>query len=58
MTPGISWVSLAMLRAADSASAHALPDGTLPPVIMAPYAGKTGRARQKAARDARRKKRR
>lgn len=58
MTPGITWVTLAMLACADGAAAHAAPDGRLPPVIVPPFSGLTGRARQHAAREAARKKRR
>lgn len=58
MTPGLSWLTLALLATSEGAAAHARPDGRLPAVILPPYEGKTGRARQKAARDAARKRRR
>jgi hypothetical protein len=54
----ITWVTLAMLATAESASAHAMPDGRLPPVIVPPYEGVTGRARQALARERARKKKR
>lgn len=57
MTPIVTWVTLAMLATSEGAAAHAAPDGRLPPIILPPFAGLSGRAKQKAARDAARKKR-
>lgn len=59
MTGGaLTWMTLAMLATSEGAAAHAAPDGRLPPVILPPYEGKTGRDRQHAARERARKKRR